>query len=277
VTIENDDSSRVSSEVGGVTGSTAAWLLRALLWLGVLAALVAVGFLVRQALRAPSPQAELPDLPDMGSVAEAGAWATVLVTALVTLPLLIALRRPRPWLARTGLVIVTLLWAGVSAALWVDVRENWDCAEMQPSTFVAPLWLGGLAVLASTADGRRALALPHGPLVVGVRLLILGTFAGLVAGNGVCLSGCEQPGDAVIARLRIGQSREEALALLYTVCEQGMSLPGREMRFQCAPRGPAACACAPAPAREVTLSIGPGDRVEHLTSGTTLGAMRRRR
>ena len=275
MTTERDGTTPTSSE--REPRSSAVWLLRALLWLGVLVGLVAAGFLVSRAFRQPSPEAEIPDLPDLGAVAEAGAWATAMVASMVALPLLIALRRPRPWLARTGLVIVTLLWAAVSTALWIDVRGNWDCAEMTPSIFVAPLWLAGIAVLASSPAGRRALGLPHGPLVLGVRFLVLGVLAGLVAGNGVCLVGCEQPGDAVIAQLRIGQSREEALALLDTVCEQGRRFPDDDMRFLCAPRGSAACACAPAPAREVRLTIGRGDRVERLTSQTVLGAMRRPR
>ena len=253
------------------------WLLRLVLWPGALAALAAAGYLIWHAVHPPAPSAERSDLPDMTNAAVLAMWMVMIVAGAVTVPMLVALRRPRPWLARTALVIVTLAWAGVSTAVWKDVRGEWNCSEAELGAFVAPLWLAAIAVLAALPEGHRALGLPRGPLVLGVRFLVLGTLAGLVGGGSVCLWGCTQPADAVIAKVHVGQDRAEALALLYTVCEQTKRPPNGDMRFRCAPQGPPACACAPAPAREVTFGIGPGDRVVRLSSATVLGAMRRPR
>jgi hypothetical protein len=111
-------------------------------------------------------------------------------------------------------------------------------------------------------------------LVLGVRLLVLGTLGGLIAGNGLCLLGCQHPADATLAALHDGQPREEALAALDPFCSHVSNTPSGDMLFQCAPRAPRICACAPAPMRQVTFGVGAGDRIERVTKSTVLGAMR---
>src|SRR5262245_58065114 len=134
-----------------------AWPVRALvvvLMLGVLAAavLIGIGLWLELGPREPSNKGEAEGLGDGDDIWRNMALAAViLLTPLflaVSLPLLLALRRPRPRLARAGLLLAlagTALYLGL---FYADARVPASCPEVDGQSLVIPVWLVAAVLLA---------------------------------------------------------------------------------------------------------------------------------
>jgi hypothetical protein len=255
---------------------------RALLWLGVVTALVFAGLLAWSAISRRIhviDEQVSNDLPDMSAVAAAGLTIVGLLLAAVALPWLLALRRRRPWLAATALAITVCLWLADLYLQWGDVRDERDCSELGIGTLVLPAWLTSILLLATSRAGASALALARRPVTVAVHWLVIAALGAAALTNAGCLFFCEPGADAALASLTPGTWSPDVFERLEPACslEWTRGAPGGDLRVECQPEGPPLCACVPAPTRTALLHFDDENRLVSVTPGHGVGGVRRRR
>src|SRR5262245_46137332 len=158
------------------------WPVRALvvvLLLGVLAAvaLIGVGLWLELGPREPSNKGEAEGLGDGDEIGRNMALAAVILLTpmflAASVPLLFALRRPRPRLARAGLLLL-LISAALYLVLFIaDIRDPADCPELEGPGLVIPAWLAAAVLLAFHRRTLEALGCGDSGFFRGLRVVVL--------------------------------------------------------------------------------------------------------
>lgn len=231
-------------------------LLRALLWTGVVLAVVTVlgvGWTLLQSSQDESPATTDLRLEGFGIAALVGLLSLVPILVLTTVPLLIALRRASARWAWFGLLTLTLLGVIVPAIFIADARESADCGEGTSAFYVVPSWPLLLLVVATTARVRTALGLASNARARALaRLVRVGLVAvALLEASALFLS--RHPASTSIAALSSRPHWREVRRLLEPHCSVA-SHPDR-MRADCRAVVPAALRCTLLPAQVVTLEF----------------------
>lgn len=239
--------------------------LRGLLYLGLLGAVVvAVGGVMLALDLGTSPPSvdyeqndQLPDLSGMAIVAVMIMLPLLLAT---TIPLLVALRRRRPGLARFALILHTALAALYLSLYLADVREKLECTEVEPTSLLVPCWLALTLWLALMPASLEAMGLdPRGPLA-WARRAVSALFAAVLAADLVSVASSRQPGGEILDTIEIGMSHQEVRARLAPSCyEQSLGAKGSEI--VCRPVAPPICRCAPTVMRTLVLDFDESARV----------------
>ena len=246
-------------------------LLRALLWTGVVLALVTtlgVGWTLLQTSPDDSPTTTDLSLSGFGAAALVGLLSMVPILLLTAVPLLMALRRGSARWAWFGLIALTVLGVVLPAVFLADARESADCGEGKTAFYVVPSWPLLLLVLATTASARTALGLASSARARALAQLVRAGLAAVALLETSALLLSRHPASTAISALASSPHQRELRPLLEPHCS--ISAHPDRMRADCRAVVPGALRCALLPAQVVTIELDADSRLRRWRRHWTL-------